>query len=80
MRVRVAVFANLKDYFQAELELDLPDGARAGDVARELERMEPEARELLESCRLAVDENFVDPDFGLKGDEEILVFPPSSGG
>lgn len=80
MRVRIRVFAVLKDYYQSIFDLDLPDGARARDVLEKLVELNPRGEAALQSCRLAVGEELVDGEHPLAPDDEVALLPPSSGG
>lgn len=80
MRVRIRVFAVLKDYFQSEFELDLPEGALTRDVLEKLVELNPRGEEALECCRLAVGEDLVDAGHPLTEGDQVSLLPPSSGG
>ncbi|WP_295648753.1 MoaD/ThiS family protein [uncultured Mucilaginibacter sp.] len=77
--MKIQVFAVLKDYFDKEFEL----GAEVGDIASlqsELVRLNPSAKGILQLCRFAVYDEFVDNDFRIEKNDTICIFPPSSGG
>ena len=80
MKIRVQLFAGLKDFYESELSLDLPEPARAGDVHARLGEINPGGRELLKVSRLAIDDSFVSADSLLREGQEVIVLPPSSGG
>jgi len=80
MNIKVRVFASLKDYFAPELTLDVPPDSQAQAVLLGLEEMNPVCRDLLRSCRLAVNEDFITGEHPLRENEEVAVLPPSSGG
>ncbi len=77
--MRVKVFATLKDYYAPEFELE--------SVARNLEdlkhlllRINAQAAQLLDSCKFAVGDTFIDKDHKLKDNDTVIIIPPSSGG
>ncbi|MDH5680115.1 MAG: MoaD/ThiS family protein [Spirochaetota bacterium] len=80
MRVTIHVYASLKDYFSPVFNLNLPERATLADVISEIISQKPESSDTVHSCRLAVNQNYVDQNYILQGNEEILLFPPSSGG
>ena len=80
MLVKIRLFANLKDFFKPELVLDLPDDSLARDVIGRLSEINPAGAALLGGCRIAVNDNFVDADYPVNREDEILVMPPFSGG
>ena len=81
MRLRVKLFALLKDKAgAAEVELELPQGARAGDVLAQLGRAHPELAAHLPHCRLALNHEFASPEEPVLEGAEAAVIPPVSGG
>lgn len=76
MRVRVRLFAGLRERAgTAERELDLFDGAKAGDVWAALELGE-EPPGLL----YAVNQEYAPPERELADSDEVALIPPVSGG
>jgi len=75
----IQVFAVLKDYFDKEFEMQ---GTIKNITAlkQHLAGQNPEAATVLDLCRFAVHDEFVDPDFTLNSNDIISVIPPSSGG
>ena len=77
--MRVQVFAALKDFFDKEFETK--ENIRTlADLRSHLVLSKPEAENILNSCRFAVDEEFVDMNYKLKPNDTIAIIPPSSGG
>ncbi|MEO6000450.1 MAG: MoaD/ThiS family protein [Chitinophagaceae bacterium] len=77
--MRVQVFAILKDYFDKEFELhenihDMPA------LRERLIQFNPAAAGILNSCRFAVKDEFIDNDFQLAENDTIYIIPPGSGG
>lgn len=78
--VKVICFAGLRKYFGSETTILVERGATYAKVVEELTSLHPEAKEVLTSCRIAVNEEFISPDETLKSAEIIFLIPPSSGG
>ena len=77
--MRVQVFAALKDFFDKEFEADESIKTLA-ELRRSLILSNPAAENILNNCRFAVDEEFVDMNYKLKTNDTIAIIPPSSGG
>lgn len=78
--IKVHFFAGLKRYFPESVEMDTVGLNSISDVVNTLKAKNSEAIELLEKCRVAVDENFVSTETFLEGLKEVFIIPPSSGG
>lgn len=77
--MRVHVFAALKDFFDKEFEAD-ESITTLVELRRSLILSKPEAENILNNCRFAVDDEFVDMNYKLKTNDTIAIIPPSSGG
>lgn len=77
--MRVQVFAALKDFFDKEFEADESIKTLA-ELRHSLILSNPAAENILNNCRFAVDEEFVDMNYKLKTNDTIAIIPPSSGG
>ncbi len=77
--MKIVVFAMLKDYFEKEFRLqgDIRDTAT---LKQRLTEYSPEAAGILDVCRFAVNDRFVNNDFQLQENDTICIIPPSSGG
>jgi len=76
MLVRVRLFAGLRERAGADqLELELPEGARAQDVLDQLESLTAGTRAVV-----AVNREYADPSIVLSGGDELALIPPVSGG
>lgn len=80
MRLKLHMFASLKDHFPSELEQECREGASAADLLALLGEEKPAARGLLRVTRIAVREELVEPSHLLCNGDEIFLLPPSSGG
>lgn len=77
--IKVAFYAQLKDYFGEETELELPAGAVAADIRSALAKRNALAADWLKVSRLASEDAFVGESEVLSGSRYYLL-PPSSGG
>ncbi len=75
----IQVFAVLKDYFDKEFQL-LGNSQNIAALKQELTQKNPEAASVLDLCRFAVHDEFVDPDYPITTHDTICIIPPSSGG
>ena len=81
MKVVVKLFAAACDRTgRAEVEIDLPDSATAGDLRRQISLDYPQLEGLLAHGRLAVDAEFVGDEREITADQEVAFIPPVSGG
>jgi len=78
--IKIICFAGLRKYFGSETSVQVEPGASYSKVVDELKAINPEAAEVLSSCRIAVNEVFVSLDELLKPENTIYLIPPSSGG
>lgn len=77
--MKVQVFAVLKDYF--EKEFLVTDGFQTTAALKEyLTQYNPAAAGILNICRFAVDNEFIDNHFELKPNDTVCIIPPASGG
>ena len=81
MKVKVRVFAGLKDYFAPQLELEMQgDKPCIASIRHELLNMNPDAAALMELCRFAAGNEFVEATYQVQNGEVVSFLPPSSGG
>ena len=79
-QIQITCFAALRKFFDPQLNIRLQLPAAYHSVIYELKKLNPEAADLLDHCRIAVNECFV-PLTDLKTtDEPVYLIPPSSGG
>ena len=75
----VQVFAMLKDHFDNEFEVS--SEIRTTDQLKSyLAAYRPSSAHILDNCRFAVNEEFVDMNYKLNANDIITIIPPSSGG
>jgi molybdopterin converting factor small subunit len=78
--IKIICFAGLRKYFGSETTVLVEPNASYSNVVDELKRINPEATEILSSCRIAVNEEFISLDEPLKTENTLFLIPPSSGG
>ena len=77
--MRIHVYAILKDYFSPEFELNAI--ARNTDELKiRLLEINSKAGQVLDNCRFAIEEGFIDHDHKLKENDTVIIIPPASGG
>jgi molybdopterin synthase sulfur carrier subunit len=79
IKMKIQVFAVLKDYFDREFELS-DDIADVATLQQHLAKVNTQAQGILQICRFAVHDEFVDQNYTLTKNDTICIFPPSSGG
>jgi molybdopterin synthase sulfur carrier subunit len=77
--MKVTVYAVLKDYFEPSFDIK-ENFSSIEDLKRKLEEIKPQASAVLNACRFAVNDEFVNLDFKIKEDDNISILPPASGG
>lgn len=78
--VEVICFAGLRKYFGSGTTILVESGAPFSDIINEMIRMKPDAEEVLSTCRIAVNEEFISPREKLESVRTLMLIPPSSGG
>lgn len=79
MRVRVKLFASLKQYLPGHIlgsptEVELPAGATLADLVRQLNLPQTEVKVIFVNARAQL------PSYVLNPDDEVGIFPPIGGG
>ena len=77
--MKVTVYAVLKDYFDASFTMG-GELNSVKDLRNKLVQIKPQAAPVLDACRFAVNDEFVNLDFKIKDDDAISILPPASGG
>ncbi len=77
--MKIQVFAVLKDYFDREFDLN-DDITDIASLREHLSRLNTSAQGVLQLCRFAVHDEFVDQTYNITKNDTICIFPPSSGG
>jgi molybdopterin synthase sulfur carrier subunit len=77
--MKVFLYAMLKDYFDHEVWLQQPVST-VDELKERLLLQNENARDLLESCRFAVNDRFIDNNYIFQTHDIISILPPASGG
>ena len=77
--MKIEVFAILKDYFDKEFEVT-PKGLSIDDLKEQLICLQPASETILNACRFAVNDEFIDNGYQLNQHDTICIIPPASGG
>ena len=81
MEVTVRLFAGYREKAgTAEVELDLPDGATIGYLAREVVRLFPKITRDPSKLVMAVNQEYREHTYALSNGDEVALIPPVSGG
>src|SRR5579859_7163702 len=77
--MKIHVYAGLKDYFKPEFELSEIIG-NTDELKACLVAMNEQAGELLQTCRFAVEEGFIDNEFKLQAHDTVIIVLPAAAG
>jgi molybdopterin synthase catalytic subunit len=81
MRVRVLFFGRLKELAgKSSDSLELPEASPVREVLKHYAAQSPQLRESLASLAVAVNHEYAGVETVLKGDDEVALLPPVSGG
>lgn len=80
MRVKVKLFAVLKEHLGEEVELELAEPATVGALLERFGESYPQFRSALGSLNVAVDQTYARKDEPIAAGQELAIFPPVSGG
>lgn len=78
--VTIHFFAGLKRFFPASVQLNKSEAKTGQDILTQLKELMPDATDLLNVCRMAINEEFVDISTPINNATEVFLIPPSSGG
>ncbi|MFQ5913204.1 MAG: molybdopterin converting factor subunit 1 [Nitrospinota bacterium] len=81
MKVEVLAFAWAKDAIGGDrLQVEVPEGTTVEGMLRHLAQSCPRLAQRTDALTIAVNEEFVDPQWVLKAGDEVALIPPISGG
>ena len=81
LKVTLRLFAGHRERAgQARIELELPDGATVGAMAKEVLRRYPAITRDPATLVAAVNQEYRNHDYVLNGGDEVALIPPVSGG
>ena len=78
--IQITCFAGLRKFFAPQMQVQLELPAPYQSLIQELKKLNPDANEILDNCRIAVNEKFVQHTEVKITDEPVFLIPPSSGG
>jgi molybdopterin synthase catalytic subunit len=81
MHIRLRFFASVRERLRrSEATCVLPDGATVGDLLDQLCHEYTALAEVRGALRVAVNQEYVDPQHPLSDNDEVALIPPVSGG
>jgi molybdopterin converting factor subunit 1 len=81
MIVNAQLFASFREAVgSGSVEVELDSQATAGDLVGALRRRYPQLEPAIESAMVAVNLEYVGPDFQLNEGDRVAIIPPVSGG
>ena len=81
MLIKVMLFAAAKEVAgTGQLEIELPAGARMGDLKVAIVRTVPELEALVAKSAFSIDQQYATDDDLLSQESEFALIPPVSGG
>lgn len=81
MQVRLRFFASIREKLRrSDATCSLPDGATVDDLLDQLCCDHPPLAEVRRALRVAVNQEYVDPQHRLSENDEVALIPPVSGG
>ena len=81
MNIRIRFFARAAELAAGDHHsLQLPARATVGDLRKELGIQFPNLQPMLATLLIAIGTDYVTDDTGLSEDQEVVCFPPVSGG
>ena len=80
MNRKIVCFAGLKKFFGDETSVEMDPEESYANLLEQLGELNPAAKEVLTSCRIAVNEEFVPLGETIKDQTTLYLIPPSSGG
>jgi molybdopterin converting factor small subunit len=80
VNISLVFFGSLKGFFGNQSDISVPRGTNLGILLKILKDKAPDATEILNSCRIAINSEFETIDFTIVQPGEIAILPPFSGG
>ena len=77
--MKIVMYALMKDYFEPELQVEEPV-LNIDELKQLLLQRNAGVENVLEVCRFAVNDWFIDNTFQLQSNDVVSIIPPSSGG
>jgi len=77
--MKIVMYALMKDYFEPELQVEEPV-LNIDELKQVLLQRNAGVENVLDVCRFAVNDWFIDNTFQLQSNDVVSIIPPSSGG
>ena len=77
--MKIVMYALMKDYFEPDLQIEEPV-TNIDELKQVLLQRNAGVENVLEVCRFAVNDWFIDNTFQLQSNDVVSIIPPSSGG
>jgi molybdopterin synthase sulfur carrier subunit len=80
MKLKIRTYASIKELLGESFEIEVKNGCTIEELKKKIAVMNPEAAELMNICRFAVNESIVNEKTEIKEYEHVHIIPPASGG
>lgn len=80
MTVKIKTFASLRDILPSEFSLPIAENTTVGTLLERICADRPDVESLVRASITAIDEERVEKDHRLVGNETVYLLPPYSGG
>ena len=80
ININLLFFGPLKSYFGDKSNMPVPKGTQLSQILKKLLENKPDAKDILNSCQIAVNSEFKSTDYSIVQSSEVAILPPFSGG
>ena len=80
MKLKIRTYASLKELLGESFEIVVNDLCTIEELKKKIAGRNPEAADLINICRFAVNESIVNEKTEIKENEHVHIIPPASGG
>lgn len=80
IKIKIICYAGVQKYFGRELTVEISENSNYKNVLEKLIAINTKAKDVLASCRIAVNQEFVSLNDNISKSANINIIPPSSGG
>lgn len=78
--ITLILFGALKDHFEPQMNLEIETEWTGNQLFQHLKSLKPTASDVLNSCQLAINNEFIHPEEVIPEGAQIVLLPPFSGG
>ena len=79
-KITLILFGALKDHFEPQMNMEIEKEWTGNELFQHLKSLKPTASDVLESCQLAINNEFIRPEAVIPEGAQIVLLPPFSGG